>query len=411
MKKLIILFIAMITLTSVGCTGTGNNFTQEEKASKQPEKIVLWSYFETVAQNDMLNDLAKRFNASQNQYVVEWDYVPMVDFNKRLSMGLADNNLPDLVIIDNPNMDFYISLGLFEDITDKIADWKDKDQYYKTAWQATMYHGRCYGIPFACNSVGLFYNVDMFNKAGLAPPKTWEEFKTDAKKLTGNGVYGFGMSAIQSEQGTFQFLPWMYSTNTYLTSFDYTGGTKAFQLIADLVKEGSLSKECINWSQNDVAKKFISGKLAMMENGPWVFPAIEEANVNFKWNVAKLPIDKNYSVILGGEDVAVIKGKNVDGAMSFIRFMGSPENVKKTILTYGSIPPRRDVAMQPEWSQNPKWNVFMEQMDYATLRLQNVRWPTISDTISEQLSDVIVGTTTPNEATKKLRDAIQAILQ
>lgn len=403
--KIFCLVLAAILLTS--CTVPHK---EEVPMNEMPEKIVLWSYYETTAQYEMLDSLTEGFNTSQDQYVIAWEYVPMDDFNKRLSIGLTNNNLPDLVIIDNPNMYFYISLGLFEDITERIAAWKDKEQYYSTAWQATLFEGQCYGIPFACNSVGLFYNVDQFEKAGIFPPKTWEELKSTAKALTNESVYGFGMSALQSEQGTFQFLPWLYSTDTTIDHLDKTGGTKAFQLIADLVRDGSMPKECINWSQNDLAKSFISGDLAMMENGPWVFPALENADLDFRWDVVRLPIDNEYAAVLGGEDIAVIKGKNVEGAMAFMKFMGNPENVRKTILMYGSVPPRRDVAMGPEWSQDPQWQVFIDQMDYVSLRYQHVRWPMISDAISSQLTNVIVGNYTPEKATEKLIKAINEVI-
>ena len=67
------------------------------------EQMVIWCYYETDAQRQAMDDLTAGFNAVSEQYAIRWEYVPMTDFSKRLSMGYTENSLPDLVLMDNPD--------------------------------------------------------------------------------------------------------------------------------------------------------------------------------------------------------------------------------------------------------------------------------------------------------------------
>ena len=79
-----------------------------------------------------------------------------------------------------------------------------------------------------------------------------------------------------------------------------------------------MPRDCINWSQVDVARQFAAGKCAMMENGPWALPLAEEAGIDY--GVVKLPVDERSIVVTGGENFGVIKGKNVDGALALLAY-------------------------------------------------------------------------------------------
>ena len=124
--------------------------------------------------------------------------------------------------------------------------------------------------------MALIYNKDILSEAGLRVPQTWEEILTGCSKADCTRRYGFAMSAISGEQGAFQYGALMLSAGDNPEQAGGTRTLKAFQLIQDMAEKGILSRT-VNWSQNDVARTFIAGECAMMENGPWVFPALDEA--------------------------------------------------------------------------------------------------------------------------------------
>ncbi|RED64819.1 ABC transporter substrate-binding protein [Cohnella lupini] len=388
--------------TASEATDSGDN--QEKK------KLTLWFYFEGKERFDKIKVLTDGYTKLNPNIEIEPVYIPFADFKKRLSVGLAAEDLPDLVIIDNPDHAAYAAMGLFADITAKIQDWPDKDQFFEGPWKSASYDGKQYGIPLGSNNLALFYNEKMLADAGVNPPQTWEELKVAAKKLSQNGVTGIGISAPANEEGTFQFLPWLLSSGATFDNLGGPEGAKAYGILADLVKDGSMSKEVINWTQSDVMKQFAAGKLAMMINGPWQLPELSTTVPDLKFGLSFVPKDKEYASVLGGENLGVVNGKNVDEAVSFIKYVASPEVIKPFAEGFGYFPSRKDVAADPYWTDNAQLKVFAENMKYAQPRGPHPKWPEISNAISEGLAKALTGQSTPEDAAKGAQEKIDATL-
>lgn len=418
-----LLFIALI-VGGCGSKNKENNASEspsqvaEPTSSSSPsdtdnsakKKLTLWYYFEGKERFEKIKTLTDGFSSQNPDIEIEPVYVPFADFKKRLSIGLAASELPDLVIIDNPDHAAYAAMGLFADITDKIADWPDKDQFFSGPWKSAQYNGRQYGVPFGSNNLALFYNEKMLADAGVEPPQTWDELRIAAKKLTKDGVYGIGISATPTEEGAFQFLPWLLSTGANYDSLGSEDGIKAFEFLTDLIKDGSMSKEVINWTQADVMKQFVAGKLAMMVNGPWQLPELASIAPDLKYGLAFVPKDKEFASVLGGENLGVVNGSNVDEAVEFIKYALSPDVIKSFSQSFGYFPARQDVAADPYWSDNPQLKVFAENMKYAQPRGPHPKWPEISNAISEALVKSLSLIEAPDVAVKQAQEKINEIL-
>ncbi|HHV12466.1 MAG TPA: extracellular solute-binding protein [Clostridiales bacterium] len=389
MKKIAFVMLGLTAILLMGCSSQSEKVATEAQETEK-EKLVIWSYYEVDEQQKSLDKLVHDFNISQKHYEASWEYIPMTDFTKRLSMGFTEKELPDIVIIDNPDMRTYINFGLFEDITDYMVKKEDIVDYYPEVISSCIYNGRYYGLPFCCNNLALYYNKDLFEEAELKPPKTWEEFVAAAKELTRDKTFGFAMSAIDSEEGAYQFLPWILSTGTAVTEVGDQDAVRAYSLIDNLVNDGSLSTECINWTQIDVARKFISGEAAMIENGPWVLSMLKDSGINF--GIVELPSDKRSITILGGENLAVIKGSNVKGAMAFLDYYSQEKEMLEICQASNAIVPKRNLAIE-NYSQDPYYSVFVGQMDYGISRSSYPSWKMISGVLNEALYDIIIKNT------------------
>ena len=99
-------------------------------------------------------------------------------------------------------------MGIFADITGKF----DVSTYYPGPVNSCTLNGRLYGVPFGSNDLVLFYNEDMLKKAGVSVPTTWDELLDAAAKCSKDNVSGFAHSSLQNEEGTFNFLTWLWST-------------------------------------------------------------------------------------------------------------------------------------------------------------------------------------------------------
>ena len=334
MKRLVSLAIVMLVAGAV--------FTTAVFAQKKT--VTIWNYWENAIQQKTLAQVCSDFNGSQSNIQVVTKYIPFADFKKQLSIGAAAAVLPDIVIIDNPDHASYSSMGIFADITDKLANWPDLKQYFEGPLNSCRLNGRLYGIPFGSNTLALYYNEDMLKAAGVKPPRNWDELKSVSLKLTKGTVHGFAISSLQNEEGTFGFLCFLWGSGNTSFQINNANGIRALTLMHDLVASGAMPKEALNWTQGDVMNQFISGNLAMMVNGPWQIPTMRQQAPNLKWNVALLPVGNKPASDLGGENFAVVKGNNVDEAVTFLKFVASPAEMKTYINAFGYIASRKDVA-------------------------------------------------------------------
>lgn len=91
-------------------------------------EVTLWHYFEHEA--DALNKMVKQYNESQSDIYIVPTFVSREELMKQYTIGAVSGELPDIGMVDSPDMASYISLGVFEDISEYLTDWEDLDQFY-----------------------------------------------------------------------------------------------------------------------------------------------------------------------------------------------------------------------------------------------------------------------------------------
>jgi len=88
-----------------------------------------------------------------------------------LLVANASGDLPDVVMIDNPDNAALAQAGILADITDLVARWEGKGRFLAGPWRSTIYKGRQYGIPFDSNCLALFYDREALDRAGCGCPR------------------------------------------------------------------------------------------------------------------------------------------------------------------------------------------------------------------------------------------------
>ena len=397
MKKLISLLLTAV----LACSMLGTAAYAEEASGD----VTIWYYWETEGHQKALNHIIEEFHGSQDSITVEAKYVPFADFKKQLSIGASADELPDLVILDNPDHAAYAAMGIFADITDKF----DVSNYYEGPVNSCTLDGKLYGVPFGSNDLVLFYNEDMLKEAGCEVPTTWDELLEVAKATTTDSVFGFAHCALQNEEGTFNFLPWVWSTGATSYEINSEGGIKALNFEKELVDSGAMTKEAINWTQGDTMHQFIAGNLAMMINGTWQIPTMREEVPDLNWNVAPIPQDKEQASGLGGENYAVIAGGNEDAAVKFLEFATTPETCLYMMNAMGYISADSTIA-KDQFEGDEVYQVFVDEMQYAHARGPLPEWPSISDAISLAFNKVITGESAPEDAAAEAQATIDGII-
>ena len=373
------------------------------------DDITLWYYWETEGHQKALDEMIATYNESQDAYNLTAKYVPFADFKKQLSIGASASELPDLVILDSPDHASYASMGIFADLTGKF----DVSTYYEGPVASATLDDTLYGVPFGCNCLALYYNEDMFEAAGITEvPTTWDELKEAAEKLTSDNVTGLAFCSVQNEEGTFNFVPWLWSTGATSYEINSENGIRALSFVKDLIDSGVMSKECINWTQGDVMNQFISGNVAMMINGPWQIPTMREEAPELNYNVALIPMDAEYASVIGGENYAVVSGGNEDGALDFLTYATQEEQVIFMMTQMGYISADKEIAAAQFTDEGDAiYKKFVEQMEYAQARGPLPEWPEVSDAISLAFNEVMTGSASPEDAAAEAQAPIDSIVQ
>lgn len=385
MKKRIAV-VAITTLMACCLTNVGT------VPAAEPTEITFWHYMSEDKEGKFVNEAIEEFNNSQDEIHVTAQYLPREELMKQYTIGVVSGELPDCGMVDNPDHASYASMGVFEDITDLYNSWDEAD-FMEGSINSCYYDDKLYGLPWGNNCLGLFYNKSMLEEAGVEVPTTWSELEAACEKLTTDTCKGLAISAIGNEEGTFQYMPWLLSAGGSVDNLTSDESKESMTYLKDLMDKGYISKECINWTQADAEKQFASGQAAMMINGPWQFSGLSGDAPDLEYGVAKVPKadDGDYASVLGGENVAICKGANVEASWKFLTWITSKEESAKICEAIGRYSPRADVDVQEMYKDDPLNATFAEILPTAESRGPSPVWPEISEAIYSAEQEVLSG--------------------
>jgi multiple sugar transport system substrate-binding protein len=348
-----------------------------------------------------------RFMESHPNITVERSDIPFGDFRQLLIQGAAAGQLPDVVLIDNPDFHAFCALGVLTDITEAIDSWGEADLYFPGHWSSTVFQGAGYGVPVFSNCLQLWVNTQMAADAGVDIPTTFDELREASAAMTTDDHFGLVVAGIHNEEATFQWLPFLWSTGSDLATINDEGGQAALQLWTDLVEQGAMSQGILGWDQGAAKDEFGNLRAGMMVNGPWMIPSLTNDFPDVEWEIAAIPRDQEFTSILGGENYGITLGsQNVEAAWEYIAFTQEPENYKQFLQEAGMFPSREDVAEDPYWADHPVLSVFLEGVRVARPRAYGANYLEISNAIQDAMQASISGQSTVADAL----DAAAAII-
>jgi multiple sugar transport system substrate-binding protein len=372
-------------------------------------------YFTVQSQLDVLGETQKEFEAANPDIKIQYTYVPFGELVSRTLQMAAVRKPPGIAAIDNPDVLRVAKAGILEDISADVAKLKTWEDVYPGPKAAVTSGSKVYGVPIGSNSLALYYNKKMFADAGVtSPPTTWPELTEAAAKTTKPPVYGIAFSAVNTEEATWQWEPFLWSNGGSLTDLDSENARAALQLWVDWVKKGVAPKDVVNWNQGDVPNQFLGGRAATMVMGPWQLANVQKSGVDF--GIVTIPVPKEGEkpvVPLGGEVWCVLKGdsKVEQAAIKFIEFTQEPERLRKICDTFNYISSVRSIAKQ-QGEANHELQPFVDQMDTARARSQDggALYPEISLTTRTAIQKALTGQASVEEALKEAAAKIKAVL-
>ena len=342
-----------------------------------------------------------------NGVSIQREAVPGDTLIQKVLQQSSSKTLPDVLMLDNPDLQQIAATGALAPL-DEFG--LSADGYAEGVVDASTHEGKLYGLQPITNTIALFYNADILKKAGVQPPKTWDELRATAKKLTRGKQYGIAFSAPATYEGTWQFLPFMWSNGGDEKDIATAETAAALQLLVDLVDDGSASKSVVNWAQADVNDQFKAGNAAMMINGPWQFPVLN-AEKSLNYEVAPTPAPKPGATVvspLGGETWTVPQTGNKarqQKAAKIVECLNTDENQLRHARERQTVPTK--TALQDKFvAEQPAMKAFSELVATARARTGELGadWPKAATKIYTAEQAALTGQASPTKALERAQN-------
>lgn len=306
--------------------------------SASAQDLVMWE--RSGGNAGMVDALVAAWNEKNPDRKINLTYIPHTEMVPKLAQAIASGEVPDLMGLDLIYGPQFASAGQLEDITDYFKG----DPTIATASpghiKVATYDDRLYGVPLYADVSALFWNKDLFAKAGLdpeVPPRSLQDIHDMAAKITGveEGVYGYYLAGNCAGCNIFTFGPLIWASGGKIEPLDandepLTGDN----LIAVLEWARMMHKEGLinpaNQAENGETfhLQFGSGKVGIMGTGNFNITLAREQNPGMNFGITLLPGLEPGSTasFAGGDIVTVPKGsKRVADAVDFMKFILSDE--------------------------------------------------------------------------------------
>jgi multiple sugar transport system substrate-binding protein len=231
--------------------------------------------------------------------------------------------------------------------------------------------GTTYGVPIGANTLGLYYNQDILDSAGVDPASltSWDGLNAALDKVTASGAKGITFSGISGEEGVFQFLPWFWGAGADLKDPGSDAAVAAGQLVSDWIGKGYAPKSAITDNQSASWDLFLTGQYAFAENGSWFAQAASEQSFPAKMMPITAQDGGAAPVPTGGEFLAAPTHKDnaqghYDAASAVIDCLAGASSQVKTDDMLGYFAANKD-ERQKQVDSNPLWTPWVDAINGA----------------------------------------------
>lgn len=292
---------------------------------------------------------------------------------------------PDLLQCDNIWVPQFAAMDIIVPLSDYMGD--TVNDYFPGTIEAATFNEKVWGVPFAADSMILFYNKDMFRAAGLdpeMPPTTWEEFRNYSIALRDAGLGAYGL--LGGWGGSFEWLPWFWQNGGQIigsdgkVAFNSPEGMEATKFFLDLLTVDNVVPEAVlTWKAwDELAAGFANQTVAMAQGMAVLYNALDRLEVDFDWGVSLLPGRKEQANTLGGSHWVINKNsQNADLAYAWIEFISAKEQALDLCDDYLRISARTDAMEQKIAQESDITKVFVQALETSRPRPIIPEWTTI----------------------------------
>jgi multiple sugar transport system substrate-binding protein len=326
------------------------------------------------------------------------------DLTNKALLAAQQGNSPDVLIVDNPVVSTLAEAGVLTTTDDTKIDTSAIEPNLLAAGQLD---GKSYGIPIGANTLALYYNKKVLDAAKVDPAtvKDWASLTAALEKVKAAGKKGITFSAIGTEEGSFQFLPWFWGSGAQLTQLDSAQGVASLQLWTDWLKKGYAPNSVLNNTQTTSWQEFAAGDFAFSENGTWQLANAKKTG--FEYGIIPIPSQAGGTAPAptGGEFVTAPVQKDTARYASTEKIIGclsSTDNALTTDTTLSYVAATTAVQ-EKQVAANPDLKVWVQAVQAAKGRTSDnlgTKYPKISEPMWGAFQASLSGSKSPADALK-----------
>jgi|SRR6056297_22271 len=417
MKKLFL--IALLCVFAIGQTMASGTTEKETKSDGQAE-IVYSTFSASPNHLEELNEIVSIFNEKEKDINVSVETVGWDDYFTRLDSQIAGGIAPDVFEVNYESFVSYASKDVLTSL-ESVQGWSEQsDKYYPKAYSAFEYGGRQYGLPETFSTSVVFYNKELFDKAGLQYPDStwdWDQVIGAAKKInTQDGVWGmyspiqfweFYKKAAQNGGS-------LLSSDGKTVTVDAPENVEALNFMVNLIEKHGVmpTEEDLGGVSNEQA--FLDGKIGILVSGIWMFDTFKDAD--FEWDIIVEPGLKSKACHFFANGLVMSKNtKHPEAAAKWIEFFTSnPEMVSIRMSSNWELPAIQNLELVEDYINkgNPEnRKAVYDSLNYIVVPPVVEKQSKFQDVVGRAIEEVLLGTKTASEALAEADKKAQQLIE
>ncbi|AKI98288.1 ABC transporter substrate-binding protein [Kosmotoga pacifica] len=297
-------------------------------------EVTIWSWRSQDA--DVWKKVEANLRAQGYNIKIKFTAYAPTEYDAKVNLALQTGTGPDLVYsrrLPGGRTQALIDNGLYLPLPDDF----DLSHFPQAVLNSVTSGGKAYGVPFAVQVVGIFYNKDFFEQFGLSIPRTWDELVSVAETLKNNGITPFFVPGKEAWALTMQHAMCGVSVLGPEWIKDLTEGKTCFldvkfvdlnRKLNDLKKY--YQKGFMGNSVNDLNAAFAFGQAAMVFYGIWGYQTWHELNPDLRVGYFMVPpaneCQEPYAYTYMDGAIALTSNvKNREDALKVLEFCATPE--------------------------------------------------------------------------------------
>lgn len=412
MKKAVSIGISslLLTATLTGCGGKNVQPGDVPGYDAGETYISMWVHtIEDTPEGQAYLESVKSFNdAYDGTYFADVEFIPRNDsgggYSDKINASVMSGDLPDVITVDGPNVAAYAANNIIQPLAELSDD--ERSAYLDSILDQGTYDDELYALGAMESSVGLYYNKEILEEAGITVPAaddpwTWTEFTEILERLKPimdekNG-YPLDMTFPVGESSIYYYAPFIWSNGGDLVSedgltvdgvFNSSENVETMQYFRSLVDNQYMS-------QAPIEKLFESGRAAFKFDGAWEVNTIYESYPDIELGVAPYVVSDNwdggrYTPTGSWAYAATSNASDIEAATELVKWMSGTESGVRLFENTKSMPSTYAAYEQITlFEEDENYKALYEQLrDYGHPRPKTPVYPQVSTSFQQALESV-----------------------